>query len=357
MKTLLVPLLLSTAAALAQPAPLTHPLTPEEVACNQAQLTRLLNRLFLRPLVPTLFHSNEIVVTYSNERAFYEGLGIFPQAGISSGGPTPEYELAFDLNPSLRDLLANPARPPLPQISLSREASASNFVKPTNPHALTLLLNPLLSGTPSEADLLVVNNLEVPAVGQPYNGFRETSAGPGRGLTADGLLDPCHLDLTPFDRRIFALLERMVRTSADLFTRATSGPLDTQVAIYRGEDPHTYRVDLAPTGSVSLPTVDPRMAVAIRVDWDAEGRLTTGHMEVLPVCATPGQLDCTGQNLNRFYNVTLQLIPPVFPGAQIWSDTDPRVKSVIGGVGQIPVPVDVDFAALLSGTAWNNGGN
>jgi hypothetical protein len=356
MKILLALLLLSPAAALAEPAPRTHPLTAEEVACNQAQLNRLLNRLSLRASVPdTTSHTRELAVTYSDERAFYEGLGIVGQ-DFFSGQLTPESELAFNLNPSLRDLLANPARPPLPQISLSREAAASNFVKPTNPHAFTLLLNPRLSGTPSEADLLLVNNFEVPAVGQPYNGFRETSAGPGRGLAADSLLDPCHLDLTPFDRRIFALLERMVRTTADLFSRATLSRFDTQVAIYRGEDPHTYRVDVAPLGSVSLPAEDPRMVVAIRIDWDADGRLTTGHLEVLPVCATPGGMDCSGQNLNRFSDVTLRLIPPVFPGFQTWSDRDPRVKSVTGGTGRVPVPVDVDFAALLSGAAWNRGG-
>ncbi|HEV7516269.1 MAG TPA: hypothetical protein VGR07_08215 [Thermoanaerobaculia bacterium] len=354
MKTLLVLLLLGSllgpVAGLAQPAPLTHPLTPQKVACNQAQLARLLNRLrLLGPL-------NEVLVTYSNEHAFYEGLGVASQ-GVFSGRLTPEYELAFDLNPSLRDLLLNPARPPLPQISLTREDSASNLVKAANPHVLTLELNPLLSGTPAAADLLVVNNLEVPAVGQLYNGFRGTSAGPGRGLAADALLDPCHADLTPFDRRIFALLERLVRTSAILFLGGSAvNPLDTQVAIFRGEDPHTYRVDLSPVGVISVPAGDPRLAVAIRIDWDSNGRLTTGRMEVLPVCATPGQTDCTGREVDRFDDVTVRLIPPVFPGSQTWSDADPRVKTVVGGFGRFPTPVDVDFAALLAGTAWNTDG-
>jgi len=165
MKILLALLLLSPAAALAEPAPLTHPLTSEEVACNRAQLNRLLNRLSLSASVPeTASPTRELAVTYSNERAFYEGLGIVGQ-DFFSGQLTPEYELAFNLNPSLRDLLANPARPPLPQISLSREAAASNFVKPTNPHAFTLLLNPRLSGTPSAADLLLVKGLRLQVPG------------------------------------------------------------------------------------------------------------------------------------------------------------------------------------------------
>jgi hypothetical protein len=79
-------------------------------------------------------------------------------------------------------------------------------------------------------------------------------------------------------------------------------------------------------------------------------------MEALPVCATPGQTDCTGREVNRFDDVTVRLIPPVLPGAQTWSDADPRVRKVVGGFGRLPTPVDVDFAALLSGTAWNSGG-
>jgi hypothetical protein len=341
-KALLALLCLCPAAALAQPAR-TNPLTPAEVGCNQTQLARLLARMDAG--------GQELLVAYGDGGSFYEGLGVVGQ-GVFSGQLTPEYDLAFHLTPSLRELLLNPARAPLPQISLTREDSASNLVRPTNPHALTVRLNPQLPGAPGA--LLAINNLEIPAGGAPYNGFLGTSAGPGRGLALDGLVDSCHLKLTAFDHRIFSLLERLVRTSALLFLGGEDyNSIITSVTIFRGADPHTYRVDLY-LGSPNR--LDQRMAVATRIDWDEQGRLTTGRMEVLPVCAVTGDPECTGDEVGIYDQVTVRLIPPVLPGSQTWSETDPRLRKIVGGVGQShPTPVDVDFAALLVGTAWNAG--
>jgi hypothetical protein len=117
-----------------QAGSLTQRLTKAEVDCNARQLDRLLARVStgvvnLQPFQPPKI----VIVSYSNKDGFYEGLAFTnqdwrrdPFTGLPP--PTPERELAFHLNPSIRRLLLNPARPPVGQVSLGREQASSEGV-------------------------------------------------------------------------------------------------------------------------------------------------------------------------------------------------------------------------------------
>jgi hypothetical protein len=341
---------LLTFALMAPPATaqhLTQPLTAEEVACNERQLERLLQRMNAAkeryaplPQLPTI-----LLVSYSNSAGFYEGIAATAQGfrlDIGSVPPTPPYEhyLAFNLNPSVRTLLLNPRRPELAQIALGREQSSSNLVAPGSYFEITLTLDPTLGG----GDPLVINNLQEPALGEPYNGFLANSTKPGRGLTTDGLLTSCHQKLTDFDRHLFAILQRMVRGWAmDEFHSP-----DAEIAIFRGEDPQTYRVNLYLIyEGLELRA---RMAVELKVAWTSGGKLTSVVMKALPGCAVDGQIGCTW--VNRAAPMAI-LIPPVLGGAELYPNSDtPNGVFYLSREGPSD-PVTINLEALLAHTTWN----
>ena len=326
---------------------LTVPLTGAEVSCNEAQLRHLLSRAVAGPLDPT-DPALTIFATYSDSFGNYEGLLIGNQFIRSIPGtqppPSPESYLAFHLDQSVRTLLLNPARPTLGQVSLTREETASTLVAvPGFFGTLMLSLDPTLGGAPSSA-LLAINNYAAPASGAHYNGFSASSTKPGRGLSADGLLTPCHILLSPQDRKVFEILERIVRVM--VFTG--SGYLDAHAAIFRAEDSHTYRVEsfeIGPDGSVKgLTTAE------LQIDWTATGMLTTGTLSLLPACTSGQKTECSAPSLPT----TILLVPPVLGGSEKWSASDPRVRSITFDPTKGPgAPVSVDFGALLASSTWN----
>lgn len=325
---------------------LTQPLTPEEVACNERQLEKLLQRLnaaeerYRLPEIPTA-----VSVSYSNSAGFYEGIVATQQSfRLDIGGIPPatpyEHYLSFNINPSIRTLLLNPARPELAQVGLNREQSNSNLVTPGGYFDLTLTLDPTLGG----GDPLVINNFEEPAPGEPYNGFLANSTKPGRGLTVDGLLKPCHQKLTDFDRHVFSILQRMARGAevSEFFTP------DDEISIFRGEDPHTYRINYYPVfeGLVT----GPRMAAEIKISWTPEGRLTTAVMRALPACAVEGQAGCSASNRGA---LVIFLIAPLFGGTELFpGNAGENGVSYVWYEGP-SAPVTIDLAALLAHTTWN----
>ena len=164
---------------------LTVSLISQQVACNEGQLGRLLERTTTtgdsleNPGAPAL----TTLVSYSNAVGFYDGLALTDEgvrcfATLPPLG-TPEYYLAFNINPSLRTLLLNPERPQLDQVELSREETSSNFVKPDDNNQIILSINPTLADS-ANSGLLTINNFVVPPVGSPYNGFIPSSTKPGR---------------------------------------------------------------------------------------------------------------------------------------------------------------------------------
>jgi hypothetical protein len=296
--------------------------------------------IYITPQFPT-----NLLVSYSNSYGFYDGLlGTDEKIRLSIGEIPPvvpyEHYLTFNINPSIRTLLLNPARPELAQISLNREQSSSNFVTPGGYFDLTLTLDPTLGG----GDPLVINNFEEPLPGEPYNGFLANSTKPGRGLIADGLLTPCHQKLTDFDRHVFSILQRMVRGG----DASVSGSPDMEFSIFRGESPRVYRINFYPVfeGFVT----GPRMAVELEISWAPEGKLMSGNLVALPGCALENQRGCTTSDRGA---LVVFLIPPVFGGSERYPG-----NATQNGVAYVwyegpSVPRTVNLEALLAHTTWN----
>jgi hypothetical protein len=325
---------------------LTQPLTAEEVACNERQLERLLRRmnsaheLYVTPQLP-----NTLLVSPSGSGGGYAGLVATYEGfrlGLGEGPPTDYFEhyLAFNIVADSSALLLNPGRTPLPQVSLNRENSGTNLVQPGGYFDLTLTLDPGLSG----GDPLVINNFSEPRPGLIYNGFRSNSTKPGRGLIEDGIPTRCHDKLTDFDLHIFSILKRVVRTVAmsEFFMP------DMETTVFRGEDPHTYRINFYPIYEEFEPRG--RMSTEIKVAWTESGRLTTGEARIFPACTVAEQTGCSSLQRSSLFMV---LIPPVFGGHEysdgagwqeggfyIWHEgpSDSRL---------------LNFETLLAGTTWN----
>jgi hypothetical protein len=343
----LVAVTLVLAGSSALPAQeLTRTLTAAQVACNADQLENLLNRSYLTPVRAGLLHS--LYLTY-NEFSFYEGLGI---ARLSEKFPTAtETYLAFHMNPDVRPHLLNPERPPIVQVSLTREDSGSQLTTPQSLSAMVLQINPLLNpGAPpwNDPGRLQINNFEQ----NPSYTYRVADVKPGRGLEQDGLLDPCHLRFTAFDRWVFSLLERMLVITGNRWIGGNAfGHYPIKAAIFRGEDPHVFRIDIYPTDK--LVTWN-RLALRLRVDWTPDGKLTTGFIEGLPFCTGPGQRGCTTSLQPE--EVQVFLATPVLNARRPVPQYGFVYNQSLGPSDPTTAKADIDFAQLLEGTAWNAGG-
>ena len=320
-------------------------LTAAQVVCNRAQLDALAARMEvtapgggLAPRAQSLF------VTYSNAYGFYEGMVVgepryrrteVPQVPTFPG-PGPEHQLGFHLNPSVRELLLNPERTPLAQVSLTREVSTSSLVPTGDPFEVILGVNPTLGGHgPGD---LVIDNLSVPAPGEMV---RVADTKPGRGLTDADLTQLCHPRLRPLDRRVFAVLQRTLRV--DVADPVRGLRYDTRIAVYRDEPPDQYLADIfvvdPETGAMRPTPLVARIQVAV----DASGRLTDGHLDM------PVHLLTDGPPVEGSVFVTA----PLFGG--VGSRYDPAVVYPVGG----PVPAapdtfwDFDWQNVLAATAWN----
>ncbi|HKH48463.1 MAG TPA: hypothetical protein VKM72_27690 [Thermoanaerobaculia bacterium] len=340
-------LFLLGAAVSAAARELTNPLTAEEVACNELQLERLLHRMnaakggeYHPPELP-----KTLLVSYSNANGFYDGLvatSEFFRLDVGQIPPADSYEqyLAFNINPSIRTLLLDPKRLELPQVSLNREQSSSSLVRPGSWFDIVLTLDPTLG----KGERLTINNFVEPAVGAPYNGFLANSTKPGRGLVVDDLLTPCHEKLTDFDRHVFSTLQRVARSSdMNEFLQP-----DTEVAIFRGEDPHVYRLNFYPIYQ-NLEERG-RMAVELRVFWDEHGRLTTAESKILGTCTAEGQSGCTDlrQRSLRWF-----LIPPVFGGKEYYDNGATANGGFYLWTQGPSAPTTINLGTLLAGTTWN----
>lgn len=338
---------LAAAAAIATPAAaqeLSLPLTPAEVECTELQLQRLLPRVGQRLPQPRTF--TNLFLAPGLGGGSYQGLLVMSQRD-DLAPRRPERQLAFHLDP-VRSLLLNPARPPLGQVALTREDPASNLVA-TADQALGVVFDP---GIPPRPDVtspldLVIDNVAGPA-------GNATSTKPGRGLERDGLLTACTDRLTAFDRRVFALLQRLVKVETSV-ALGTPMPTSSQITVFRGTDPYVYRLN-AYNGDVR------KVAVEIRIAPTADGHLATAALHMLPFClgsfpdfALPG---CTDKISTRALQTRILLVRPVFGGVETWDRSAP-------GVGQIyhvipafePWITDstANLAALLADTAWNGG--
>jgi hypothetical protein len=319
---------------------LTSALTPEQVGCNEDQLERLLIR---SQLTTTGLHT--LFLTYA-ERG-YEGLGVARSHPEIT--PVAESYLAFHLNPDVRPHLLNPERPPIRQVGLTREDSASNL---GGSPAMTLDVNPLaqVAAPPwTGPAILRINNRVQPEL-------QTSDVKPGRGVEQHGLHTVCHSGFTAFDRWVFSLLERMLVVTANTFVGpAVTVQAHTEVAIFRDQDPHSFRIHVYPSSAELSPDAN-RLAVRLRIDWTVDGRLTQGLMEVLPRCTRSVREDCT--TALRVEEVRVFLAAPVAGGSR--SRPLPMFGVVYNtalGNPDAPPQGTVDFEELLAATAWNVGGH
>lgn len=326
-------------------------LTPGEVFCNGEQLVELVGRMEVldpRGNLPGAVHS--LFVSYSNRHGFYDGLVVgmprfrpTAEPPVTVVGPGPEHQLGFHVNPSVRELLLNPERTPLAQVSLAREASTSNLVTVpvggTNPFAAVVALNPTLGGHgPGD---LVIDNLLLPPPDPTVGGVRPADTKPGRGLSEEGLTTPCHDRFTDLDRRIFSILQRTLRV--ELHDPARGLRYDTRIALFRDEDPAEYRATVFPvdpeTGERRAP-----LHVTIRVETDESGYLTSGHLSV----ASPELVDYPVEG-------RVAIVRPLFGGV------DREYLAEVSYPVGTPLPAapesfwDFDWRDVLADTAWNEG--
>jgi hypothetical protein len=337
----LLSLSLATGFAAAQTS---NALTTDQVTCNQTQLRNLLERLNLQGAGSQSANlSLTLLVSYSNPFGFFEGLAVAnqtPFAVASAGSTRPESFLAFSINPSIRTTLLNPARQPLAQVTLVREETSSNLVASGSPVALNLSLNPTLAGN-ATSGLLQINNLQL-TNGQCTQ-VLSADLKPGRGLVQAGLTTPCHTLFSDFDRLVFELLERTFRVAAP-----NNPAQDFKVAIYRGEDPFTYRIDVYPVNANG--TLGGPIALELTLATDESGNLRDGSLRVLPYCIGGQTADCsTASSLA----LTFYLVPPVFGGSQVRLTGDVSVSLSLPANGVIPLPAPFNFLQILGGTSWN----
>lgn len=324
-------------------------LTAAQVNCNETQLQRLLARLDLDPAGsnnPNPDRDFTLFVTYSNEFGFYEGLAVSNQtplraANASGGAQTAEHFLAFHINPSIRSFLTNPARTPLSQVSLEREESASTFVGQNNPNAISVTFNPTLDLAGTDG-LLEINNFQ--ATGASCSLAQTLSTKPGRGLITAGLTTNCHTEFSELDRTMFALLQRTLRVDV-------GGPFggDAEVAIYRGEDPLSYRIDIYPLNNQGAATAG-KLALLLTVDVSPQGDLQTGQLRVLADCTAGQTTGCTSTEIP----MEVYLFPPVFGGSQVRLNSGASFLLDFDPTATSTDPVDFNWGALLTGTAWDD---
>lgn len=336
---------LTTAAA----ADFNQVLSESEVACDEMQLARLLERMSGGYAV---YHSDQIArttfVTYSNSVGFYEGLVVNNQwwhFGSFLPQAPPETYLAFHINPSIRPLLLNPSRPQLGQVALVREEPGSNIIEPHPFLRIDLSLNPTL-GT-GGVGALVINNIRAPAVHDESESGVSSSVKPGRGLSMDGLLDSCHGKFSDFDRHIFAILPRIIRP---VIANQAAFLEDTEVSVFRGRQVNSYRLNVYGIENAGAPPMA-RVALELTVEWNESGQLTTGVLRILPACAPGQSLGCTQGGTTEG---GVLVIPPILGGTTIWSTGDPRVRHVSYFQNEPGAPAQIDFTALLGESTWNS---
>ncbi len=339
--------------------PMSLPLTPAQVTCEEKQAGRLIHRFAAGYNGSALF-----LWRTAAEGGAYSGLLTsnhlyFDPSTVVDIRMRDEHQLAFDLLLRSEGDFLNPSRPVLPRATLVRRDAATNLDTPPS-------FNGLLRFSVDLAP-------EVPNPGFPTNPLRistrrdggEAKAdGAGRGLVVDDLLTPCHGLITDFDRRVFLILARTVRPTACLADPVGSpGCLSDRfkTVIYRGVEPLTYRVDVflysAHCNDDGTCTYgEARIPILFRLVTDAAGRWVGGHMAALPFCDTGGQLDCI-EPLNP--GISVYVLPPLRPGVETQGEATflraARLNIDFIGSEYNVLEADVNWADLLRDTAWNGG--
>jgi hypothetical protein len=181
--------------ALATAAPLTNPLTPDQVSCDELQLERLalrasvIERLSGVANIPMVDHPS-LFLWRSSEGGggAYSALAVTD--GIVGGGGDlvrSETQLALDLVFHSAGDPLNPVHRLLPQATLVRREQDSNLIAPTNlaPYlTVTFALEPDSQDPFTPAISLLANNLAAATNGDQPTAHADAA---GRGITQDSL--------------------------------------------------------------------------------------------------------------------------------------------------------------------------
>jgi len=346
---LFLPLALPTAARAAT-------LSTAEVACEAARLDALARRTRAvdpRSLpVPGQGPEVPATVLYAPARGADLNGTAFTNQWRREGAAQPaitESHLAFTVT-VLRQTLLNPARPPLFQVGMMREASSSSAVDPGDPRALAVEVNPTLDDAPPAAAFLAIDNLET------GNATAVTSdSKPGRGLQVDGITTACsdrydEGDLDFLDN----LAQRLIRPRAWNDNPAAPRAYDVVGGLFRDTEPGVYRLALRAVDPADG-TLRGRLALRIEAPRTAEGGLAAGHVEIVSGC---DPLGCT-EGPARW---EIFFVPPAFPTAPAAADR--TWSAAAAGAARLswtpaggdPASAPVSWNLLLRDTAWNRVG-
>jgi len=352
----------ANALSLRAAQPVSLPLTPEQVTCEERQIGRLIHRLSVAYNGSSLF-----LWRSSPGGGLYEGLvGTNEMHFVTQFGDRSreEHQLAFDLILHAEADFLNPRRTVLPQATLVRRDTASNLDVPISGNGNLLIRMDLAPEVPNPDTPTIP--LKISTRREPG---REKADGAGRGLSVDDLLTPCHGEVTEFDQRVFAILARAVRPTACL-AEPVVNPLAClgtrfKTAVYRAEAPLTYRIDVYPYTSFcndqgQCGYGEVRVPFLLQLLLDPEGRLTMGTVTALPFCEHPdGTVDHTGCIQVLDPEIGLYILPPIRPGVAVQGEPFFRRAAhlnldLIGSEFNV-LQAEVNWADLLRDTAWNGG--
>ncbi len=354
---ILLPLFLAFAGNTSAQEPLSLPLTPAQVTCEEQQMGRLIHRFAVGYNGSALF-----LWRTAAEGGAFEGLVSTNEMHFTTqfgDRAREEHQLAFDLLLRADGDFLNPNRPVLPQATLVRRDAATNLDTPPSFNGFLRFSVDLAPEVPNPGFPTIPLRIST-----RRDGGEAKADGAGRGLVVDDLLTPCHELITDFDRRVFAILARTVRpTSCITDPPGSSGCPSTRfkTVIYRGVEPLTYRVDIfyysAHCNDDGTCTYgEARIPILFRLVTDAAGRWVGGHMAALPFCDTGGQLDCIDL-LNP--GISIYVLPPLRPGVETQGEATflraARLNIDFIGSELNVLEADVNWADLLRDTAWNGG--
>jgi hypothetical protein len=301
-----------------------------------------------------------------------------------------EADMAFGLFISAKSSILDPHKAAALQATLARRDPGTNLVldhavnnlgtegsccidtDPFNPTCeadLTcpMILNFDLAAVPGDSVNplvpLVINNAvaATPQFEGPLASFLPAASGTGPGIANDLLNRACGGTLTDFDRHVFDILARTVVPSVCY----QAGAIDNcdlnsfNLTIFRGADPHLFRVDVYTVEYICddqgncYGTSGP-VALAFDVNWDGQGKLTTGEVRVLPECRPGQDSDCSGPFGQNFMGIFV--VPPIFPGREEEGPAAFHGAPYLSVFHHSPLQLlraDVNWAGILRNTALN----
>jgi hypothetical protein len=271
-------------------------LTAQEVACNADQLRALLERT--KVTIPN--DPLRVTAAYASFGSTTGGITILARTHFderSAANRQPEKHLWVSLNPDENSMLRNDQRAQLPTAGAARSRQNTDLVAAADSKRLELTLNPTLNlVSPDPASLLVVNNLLESA-----SGSLQAASRPGRGLI--DVVAPCADKtagkLTGEDIHVFRVLQKILISQTRLITANNARAPGVKTAIFRGEAPDIYLVDIYPVDAAGQMSLG-KARFVVTVVLGAGGRLDGGRVDV------------DFANSDATYTVDFWLLEPLF---------------------------------------------